>query len=274
MSTEQNEAGAYEPRPGERVTVRRYIAPTTGERSLCAEHVGIVTETAPGDSTGYYLRLDTCPDRIFTGYQFLGAGTDGSGPSSLVTEVMPVKATFSRQISPELVVGTDSSQCIVLLVGGTGPKDPIRKVTVSDVDAFKAALDDARTAQHIALEEADTQRVPGIDEKRRAEGKLTKGEAVDWLTGKGYGRGHAVRVADRLCREGGSVLGMTYEGGYWVVPRRLTQAEAVEWLTGKDGDGMSRSSALTLLAGVQRGRAVSVKLAGMTYEDGYWVVPA
>lgn len=219
MSTSLNEAGAYEPRPGERVTVRRYIAPTTGERTLDSEYAGLVTEVTPGDSTGYYLRLDTCPDRIFTGYQFLGAGTDGSGPASLVTEVTP--GPFARQLSPELVVGTDSAQCIVLLVGGTGPKDPVRKVTVSDVDAFKAALDDARTAQHVALEEADAQRVPGIGVKHRAEGKLEKREAVEWLIARPMSRQRAVHVARVLqagALGGPFTDGMTYDGTHWVVP--------------------------------------------------------
>lgn len=198
MSTQPNEAGAYVPRPGERVTVRRYIAPTTGERTLDSEHTGIATEVSPGDSTGYYLMLDSYPDRIFTGYQFLGAGADGRSPASLVTEVTPAKATFSRQVSPELVVGTDGSQCIVLLVGGTGPKDPIRKVTVTDVDALKAALDDARTYQRIALDEADAVRPRGPEGKRRAEGKFTKWEVVEHLAELTHRqRGHVIAVVNR-----------------------------------------------------------------------------
>jgi hypothetical protein len=145
----------------------------------------------------------------------LGVGPEASEPA---TAAEPAAGAFARQLSPELVVGTDSSQCIVLLVGGTGPKDPIRKVDVTNVDAMKAALDDARTAQHIALEEADAARLHGPDEARGARGQLGRYEAVEWLVGKGYGRNRAAGVTRALQVDGGSVLGMTYEDGYWVVP--------------------------------------------------------
>jgi hypothetical protein len=128
--------------------------------------------------------------------------------------------TFARQVTPELVVATDSSQCIVLLVGGTGPKDPIRKVTVTNVDVLKAALDDARTAQRIAVEEADEARLRGPDEAR---GQLGRHEAVEWLVGKGYGRNRAAGVTRALQVDGGSVLGMTYDDGYWIVPAETAQ---------------------------------------------------
>jgi hypothetical protein len=201
----------------------------------------------------------------------------GSGPEISAPEPASApqgEGTFGRQISPELVVGTDSSQCIVLLVGGTGPKDPIRKVTVSDVDAFKAALDDARTAQHVALEGADAQRVPGIDEKRRSEGRLTRSEAVEWLIAKGHGRNGAVIVTAAL-REGSDEefgsYGMSYDGTYWVVPppdRRFTQAEAVDWVMAKTRS--TRHFAVKTVTEAAQGSTPY----GMRYEDGYWVVPA
>jgi hypothetical protein len=78
------------------VTVRRYIAPTTGERELTAEHTGVILYTEE-HADGWYIRLDSYPNRIFTGYQFLGAGEElvagAAGPASLVTEVTPDPVT-------------------------------------------------------------------------------------------------------------------------------------------------------------------------------------
>lgn len=242
MSIQQSEAGAYEPRPGDRVTVRRYIKATCGPRTLHAEHTGVITDAEPHQD-GWFLNLDNYPDRIFIGYQFLGAGAYGRTPASLVTEVAlaePGKGTFGRQLTPELVVATDGSQCVVLLVGGTGPADPIRKVAVTDVTAFKGALDDALAAQQEALTAADRQRYRGPDEKRRAEGRLTRSEAVAYLAEQTRRqRGHVVAVVSRAQEyprlgperfQSASVTGspvflVGYADGYWqVVPAEAEQA--------------------------------------------------
>lgn len=171
-------SGAYVPRTGDRVTVRRYIAPATGERALDSEYTGTVVEAVP-HADGWFITLNNHPDRIFTGYQFLGAGASGQGPASLVTEVTraePAAGTFARQLTPDMAVAVDGSGCIVLVV--TEPRGKLlRVITVTDVEAFKAALDDARTAQHAALGEAGAPRVAGPNEKRRSEGRLIKSEA-------------------------------------------------------------------------------------------------
>jgi hypothetical protein len=148
----------------------------------------------------------------------------GTGPELDVSAAQPRSAEpglFAQQVSPELVVGTDSSQCIVLLVGGTGPKDPIRKVIVTDVLALIRALSLAMTAQATAMAEAWKQRQAGPDEKRCSEGKLTKREAVEWLVAREFSRQQAVRAVGRL--QDGAVGGpftdgMIYDGRYWVVP--------------------------------------------------------
>jgi hypothetical protein len=211
---------AYVPRTGDRVTVRRFIR-ENGECSLESEHTGIITELYPKDG-GWYLQLDSCPDRIFTDSQFLGAGADGRSPATLVTEVVPAPETFGRQLSPDLVVATDSSQCIVLLVGGTGPKDPIRKVTVANVDALKAALDEARSAQQTAMAAADQRRMQGIGEANRARGRLDRPEAVAWLIGHGQvsrqRAAHMVRDLSEGAVGGRTTFGMTFDGTYWIVP--------------------------------------------------------
>lgn len=219
MSTTTEPAG-YVPRVGDRVTVRRYIAPTTGKRTLEAEHAGVITDAEP-HADGWFIRLDTHLDRIFTGYQFLGAGSNGQGAASLVTEVTPAEpgaASFARQLSPDLLLGVDGSGCIVLVV--TGPQGKLlRVVTVGDVDAFKAALDNARTAQRVHLAEAERARLDGPDDKRRAEGRLTKREAVDWLMARtGETRASAVGNVLSIARGGAPHLGMTYSGGFWHVP--------------------------------------------------------
>lgn len=297
----QQEGGAYEPRPGDQVTVRRYITPTHGERTLETEHAGVITEAVP-HADGWYIQLDSYEHRIFTGYQFLGAGSglaNETGPASLLTEVIPgrpastehatwayvpgergafvgvisaqpdvdrfepggqealwtcthrhrsrgdaskcAQAELGRRaqeqpapdltvavVSPDLTVAVDGSGCIVLLVTDGAAGKLLRKVTVTDVDAVKAALDDARLAQRIALEEAERARLCGADEKRRSEGRLNRHEAMEWLVSmRGWGgvRGLAVRAVDDM-RAGAdskpAVMaadeGMGYADGYWTVP--------------------------------------------------------
>jgi len=59
-------------------------------------------------------------------------------------------ATYERIVSPDLTVALDASLCIVL-------RTPERTITVSNVDALKAALDDARTYQGV-MDEVSWQR--------------------------------------------------------------------------------------------------------------------
>jgi hypothetical protein len=147
----------------------------------------------------------------------LGAGPEAAEP----VVPSPAAGRFGRLLTPDLAIVVDGSGGIVLVV--TEPQGKLlRKVTVTDVDAFKAALDDARVAQQVALEEADEARLRGPDEKRRAEGKLTRSEAVEWLLAQGgFTRVQAVAVTAEL-RDDSSKrtagTGMTYDGTYWVVP--------------------------------------------------------
>src|SRR6185437_7361200 len=219
----QDAAGAYEPRQGDYVTVRRYIQPTTGERTLHSEHLGQITGVCP-QSGGYRIWLNTLPDDewIYTGYQFLGAGTDGSGPASLVTEIAPMKADGLRiQVSPDLALLLDASQCIVAEV--TDPAaggEVLRRVTITNVDKVKATLDTLRAAQQDRLRDADQARVASIYAHRCTEGKLDRQDAVEWLIARGMSRMKAGNITAAL-REGGQAdeaLGMSYEDGYWRVP--------------------------------------------------------
>jgi hypothetical protein len=76
----------------------------------------------------------------------------------------------------------------------------LRRVTVTDVAALKSAADNMLAMQARETERADKARYRGPDEKRRAEGKLTKQEAVDVLVGeppRRTQRHHCVAVVER-----------------------------------------------------------------------------
>jgi hypothetical protein len=166
-----------------------------------------------GQSAGVYFVTEVIP-----AVEALGAGPEPGEPAEHGS------GFFARLLTPDLAIGVDGSQTIVLVV--TEPRGKmLRVVAVTDVDAFKAALDDARTAQRIALEEADTARLRGVDEARRARGQLTQSEAVEWLTGEDeekLSRSAAVVLVDGVRRGRAAsvaLAGMTYDGTYWIVPR-------------------------------------------------------
>lgn len=141
---------------------------------------------------------------------------------------------FRTRLTPDLEVVVDESQCIVLVVSGdSGPGFVLRRITVTNVDDFKATLDQAREAQHAALAADDEKRGQAVVDKRQAEirrarGQLTRSEAVEWLTGpRGWAAipGLALQaVRDmRTGTESKPALaaadeGMTFSGGYWRVP--------------------------------------------------------
>jgi hypothetical protein len=217
---------SYTPRVGDPVRVTRYIRTTAGARSDERVYVGRITEVEGPEAGDWFIMLDTHPDQIYTGYQFLGAGTAANGgPSSLVTEVTPLDDTdgqeaYRVQVAPDLAVTLDGSQCVTLDV--TDPQTGVRlhQVTVTNVAALKAALDGALTAQQVMEASGNSRRYAGPDAARRARGQFTKPEAVEWLIdNKGTSRGGAQRAANIL-REGGdgTVYGMTYADGYWRVP--------------------------------------------------------
>ena len=198
-------SGAYVPRTGDWVTIRRYIRQgPAGALTLKSEYAGRISSLEP-QADGWRIWLDTLPDSewIFTGYQFLGQAADGSGPASLVTEVTPMTHDGQRiALTPDFALLLDASQCIVAEV--TDPAaggEVLRRITITDVDAFKAALDTLRAAQQVKLAEAVERRRQGPDERRRAEGRLTRGEAVDYLMAElRMPRGIAVGVTGRALR--------------------------------------------------------------------------
>jgi hypothetical protein len=197
----------YEPREGDYVTVRRYIQPTTGERTLYSEHMGQIT-LADREADGYRIWLNTLPDDewIFTGCQFLGQGVNGRGPASLVTEVAPAAQDGHRvQLTPDLALLLDAGLCIVAEIADPAAGgEVLRRVTITNVDAVKSALDALRTVQHEHEHEADLRRAAGPGEKRRAEGRYTKREVVEELVSRGIPRFEAVGAASRAGRHAGT----------------------------------------------------------------------
>jgi hypothetical protein len=137
----------------------------------------------------------------------------GVGPEAGEPEREP--DVWRRQLEPDLWLVVDASQCIVLEV--TTPAGRVlRRVTVGNAMVMSAMLAAAQAEQHRILTEADNARVMGVHDRRLAEGRLTKREAVEWLIAKGLARWQAVSIMTDA-RAAGS-YGMRFEGGYWVVP--------------------------------------------------------
>jgi hypothetical protein len=231
-------AGAYEPRPGDRVTVRRYQQPTLTpgdpERKLTFQFTGTVTKRSQKGNIAF-LRFDS--DDVVLQYDDDGHRSPDLfdlvcldyvfvNPGYLVTEVVPAGTVpgeaFRVQVTPDMAVVVDPSQCVVLEVTDRAGGPVLRRVTVTGIGHFKAVLDAAREAQEAELGKSDRRRAAGLAEARRGRGILTQYEAVEWLIRTGpVSRQRAVNLVNELSAgaPGGSrALGMTYAGGYWRVP--------------------------------------------------------
>ena len=123
----------------------------------------------------------------------LGVGPEAADTSRASTDI------FRQPFGPELIVVVDASQCILLEVT-TAMGRVVRRPVIGDVAKFKHLLDLALEAQAIALADAEEERMTGIDDKRRSEGRLTRAEAVEWLIAKGMARWQAVSIAENVYR--------------------------------------------------------------------------
>lgn len=150
----------------------------------------------------------------------------GQGPEAAEPEATDL-AAYTCEVTPDMAVVVDASQCIVLRVSEPHGR-LLRTVTVTNVDVLKAALDRARVAQHTALAEADNRRVAGRFDRVRAEGGLDRTEVMDYLaTQVRLNRVHAGTVINRVrrslapetvCREADlRTYVVSYSGGYWRV---------------------------------------------------------
>lgn len=178
--TAAQEAGAYEPRPGDRVTVRRYAQPslTPGDpvRVLQFEFTGTVLSRAAGAGVYHFDPESLSVARDVHGlgpsgladvgadYVYLGKNAAGGG-LYLVTELEPAATeAYREQVSPELAVTVDPSQCIVLEVSD-GQGRVLRRIAVAHLGVLKQALDAAYDAQQLAIEQAEQARLAGLRDR-------------------------------------------------------------------------------------------------------------
>jgi hypothetical protein len=220
------EAAKYEPRQGDKVTVRRYIQPTAGERTLDVELSGVITDPPQYVADGYYLWLDSVPDMIFTGYQFLGVGEDGHSPANLVTEVELTEPArpelYRQQVTPDMSVIADGAAVVLEVTDGLAGH-VVRRVTLANHAEFFNAIEASRIANIEYQADADRRRTEGLTEARRARGHLLRSEAVDWLMARGRSRNEAAGITC-LLEDGISPEfsygqeRMTYADSYWRVP--------------------------------------------------------
>jgi hypothetical protein len=184
---------SYVPRKGDRVRVVRYVnLMDGGGREDRDDRTGEVTNVQP-QADGHRVWLDGDPDWIFTGPQWTGHG-------HLMTEVTPV--LYRVQLSPDLAVRLDGSQCITVDVTDPGTGKLLHTATVTDVDALKAALDGARDAQRRELGRADERRASGIEEAQEGRGRLSRGAAVERLITFYVPRGLAANAVARSVSAG------------------------------------------------------------------------
>jgi hypothetical protein len=79
----------------------------------------------------------------------------------------------------------------------------------------------SHTDREAAFAELRTRQSAEAEDRRRAEGKLTRSEAMAWFVGRGVGRNRAYAITGELAAVGcgpANADGMTYDGTYWVVP--------------------------------------------------------
>lgn len=137
----------------------------------------------------------------------LGTGPEATDPQ--VRAEARASDVWRTQLSPDLWVVVDASLNTVLEV--TTPADRIvRRVLVGRglSEALELALDVA------------ARKTAGAEDKRRAQGRLNRFGAVEWLAGKGISRVQAANAAEVMRNHPGddSLYGMKFEDGYWIVP--------------------------------------------------------
>lgn len=132
---------------------------------------------------------------------------------------------YRRQVTPDMAVVADAGGVVLEITDGQHGR-VLRRVCLTNIDGFWGEVCAARAANLAFQEGADAGRwwpVPAGCEG----GRLTRRQAVEWLIARGYARGHAIRVADALCRGGEeSAFGMTYAEHNWRVPRECEDGRA------------------------------------------------
>jgi hypothetical protein len=150
---------------GDQLTVRRYLQTVSGPmapgRMLMFEFTATVTESDV-DPQGVNIHFD--PETVVITYDDWGQRSRKHlrfirmAPARLDSlhtwteaELTPERGMppFRTELAPCAWLELDGSGCIVLEVGHPGQGIPPTRVTVTNVDAWKSALDNARTFQAI-----------------------------------------------------------------------------------------------------------------------------
>jgi hypothetical protein len=146
----------------------------------------------------------------------LGTGPEANDPDAGVSRATDI---FRRQLTPELWMAVDASLNVVLEVT-TPAGRVVKRALLPGGDVLADTLQDMRAVAKDREAESDARRLAGR-EKCRAEGKLTRREAVDWLAGRGVGQHRAYAITGELASDECGLTnadGMTYADGYWRVP--------------------------------------------------------
>jgi hypothetical protein len=202
VSTQPDEAGAVESRPADLELARlRY-------RQACDR----LTDRYPRVARDPQLAsvMNSLEDA-------LGAGPEAASPAA---EASPGAGELRIPVTPDLVLLLDSSQCIVAEVTDGTTGRVLRRVTITDVARLSAAAAELLEEQRRCLADAGRH--------RRASGRLTQAEALEWLTGprgwSGVPGTAAQAVADMQAGQeslpalAAADEGMTYDSTYWVIP--------------------------------------------------------
>lgn len=149
----------------------------------------------------------------------LGAGPEASEPSYQEAQKTDL---WRKQLSPVLWVVVEASTNVVLEL--TTPHGRVIARPLVGAVELGGTLGHAAAIAKAAADEAEQVRMNGIDDRRRAEGRYTRAEAVEWLIARGMPRWQAASIAENVYRgNAADGYGMKFEGGYWVVPVNTEQ---------------------------------------------------
>jgi hypothetical protein len=143
MADDENTTAAYVPAVGDKVRVLRYVSLLGGSlREDETEYDGIITRVLPA-AAGHYIDLEGRPGRIFTGRQFVGAGT----LETEVTLIEPAPPELYRvQVTPDMSVVADGGAVVLEVTDGMAGH-VLRRVALSDVETFVDHVRNAREAR-------------------------------------------------------------------------------------------------------------------------------
>lgn len=186
--------------------------PPKGEHGACCAELH--DEQPQPDLELARLRLSQAEQRLIERYpraasdpqlaSILGGLRDALGPGAEGEPAAPEHepVVFRKQVTPDMAVVTEAGGAGIDLEVTDGlPGHLLRRVAITNVGEFKGALDAASMTQQAAQQNegrlAAQRRLEGMAEARRLRGEFDRGEAVDFLVGKGVCRTHAAAAVAR-----------------------------------------------------------------------------